>query len=177
VFGLVHEECEDSQDCLRHRTKMTNNPWINCFLGGEYIFETRFLLYGLGYILISFVGNWCHASYHADVKKAGNNPDALPSTRSIKALIASRPTVIAATIHSVATSVIAVGILVIYYNNLRNDYSEESPWTFIFQGTKINLLQVWQRVGLPISLSYFVSDCYYYCLPRKDMLLPLSCGT
>ncbi|KAL7534346.1 hypothetical protein ACHAWF_004806 [Thalassiosira exigua] len=143
---------------------MDHNPWIECFLGGEFIFETRFLLYSLGYILLSFIGSWCHRSYHAAVRA---NPDKPPSTSSVKALIASRPTVIAATVHSVATAVIAVGVLVLYYNNLNNP-DNSTPW--LYQGTT-NLIHVWQRVGLPISISYFVTDCYFYCLPRKDVLI------
>lgn len=136
------------------------DPWTQCFFGGEYIFEIRFLLYSIGYILVSFVGNWCYKSYH-DAAKA--NPTAPTNPSSIKALIASRPTVIAATIHSVMTSIVACGILYSYYNNSQND----EPW--MYNGT--NLLHVWQRVGLPISLSYFVTDSYFYCLPRKDMII------
>eukprot|EP00571_Detonula_confervacea_P014984 CAMPEP_0172308752 /NCGR_PEP_ID=MMETSP1058-20130122/9256_1 /TAXON_ID=83371 /ORGANISM="Detonula confervacea, Strain CCMP 353" /LENGTH=345 /DNA_ID=CAMNT_0013021245 /DNA_START=214 /DNA_END=1251 /DNA_ORIENTATION=- len=132
------------------------NPWVESFLKGDFIFESRFLLYSLGYILVSLLGNWCHVSYHA-------NPNSPPDARSLKALIASRPTVIAATIHSVATSVVAVGILIAYYNN----QDSSSPW--LYEGT--NLLHIWQRVGLPISLSYFVTDSYFYCLPRKDMII------
>lgn len=139
-----------------------NDPWTACLLQGEFIFETRFLLYSLGYILLSFVGNWCHDSYHAAVAA---NPNSPPDARSLKSLIASRPTVIAATVHSVATSIVAVGILILYYNN--QDGDENSPW--VYHGT--NLLRVWQRVGLPISLSYFVTDCYFYCLPRKDLII------
>mmetsp|Transcript_28230 Transcript_28230/g.60608 ORF Transcript_28230/g.60608 Transcript_28230/m.60608 type:complete len:367 (-) Transcript_28230:384-1484(-) len=146
-----------------------NNPWTACFLHGESIFELRFLLYSIGFVLLSFIGNSCHRNYHAAVK-SNNNP---PDSRSIKSLIASRPTVIAATVHSVATSIIAVGILVLYYTNQNensyndNSSSSSSPW--MYQG--INLLQIWQRVGLPISLSYFVTDSYFYCLPRKDVLI------
>ena len=140
------------------------NPWTEGFLHGEGIFESWFIIYLLGYILVSFVGNWCHSSYHAAVKK--NLTTSPPDSRSIKALIASRPTVIAATIHSVATSVIAVGILTSYYTNL-NDDEVSNPWMY----GNINLIHVWQRVGLPISLSYFASDCYFYCLPRKDMII------
>lgn len=143
---------------------MGQNPWKECFLGGEFIFESRFLLYSLGYIAVAFIGNWCRDSYHAAAKA---NPQSPPDPRSIKSLIASRPTVIAATIHSVATSVVAVGILIAYYTNLQGDSTSATPW--MFNGT--DLLQVWQRVGLPISLSYFVLDCYFYCLPRKDMII------
>lgn len=141
------------------------NPWLECLLRGEFIFEYRFLLYSIGYILVSFVGNWCRSSYHAALKA---NPTSPPDPRSLKSLVASRPTVIAATIHSVATSVVAVGILITYYNNnLDESSSSSSPW--LYHGT--NLLQIWQRVGLPISLSYFVTDSYFYCLPRKDMVI------
>lgn len=137
------------------------NPWVECFLKGDFIFESRFLLYAIGYILVSFLGNWCHRSYHAAVQA---NPNSPPDSRSLKALIASRPTVIAATIHSVATSVVAVGILILYYNN----QDSSSPW--LYEGTT-NLILIWQRVGLPISLSYFVTDSYFYCLPRKDLVI------
>ena len=146
----------------------SNNPWTTGLLQGEFIFETRFLLYSLGYILLSFIGNWCHRSYHAAVTA---NPNSPPDARSLKSLIASRPTVIAATVHSVATSIVAVGILVLYYNDTQDDSdsgNKSSPW--MYQGAT-NLLHVWQRVGLPISLSYFVTDCYFYCLPRKDLII------
>ncbi|KAL9181789.1 hypothetical protein ACHAXT_012132 [Thalassiosira profunda] len=142
-------------------TASYGNPWAECFLRGELIFESRFLLYSLGYVLASLVGNYCHRSYHAAVK-AGSPPD----TGSVKALIASRPTVIAATIHSVATAAIAVGILFLYYTNNQGD-DAASPW--VYRG--ISLIEIWQRVGLPISISYFVTDCYFYCLPRKDMII------
>ena len=141
---------------------ISNNPWLECFHQGEYTFETRFLLYALGYVLINFIGNWCYRSYHTEAEA---NPNSPPDTSSIKALIASRPTVIAATIHSVASSVVAVGILILYYKNLGDGKS--SPW--VYEGT--NLLYIWQSVGLPISLSYFVTDCYFYCLPRKDLII------
>jgi len=149
---------------------MGTNPWVESFLQGEFIFESRFLLYSVGYIIVSIFGNWCQSSYHAAAKA---NPKSPPSPTSIKSLIASRPTVIAATIHSVATSVIAVGILVLYYNhNNNNNQDSSSPWLYQYnETTTINLIHVWQRVGLPISLSYFVTDCYFYCLPRKDMVI------
>lgn len=141
---------------------MGGNPWTECFLEGEFIFEKRFLAYALGYILIGLVGNWCHSSYHAAVKADPKSP---PDSRSIKSLIASRPTVIAATIHSVATAIVALGILCLYYNNDGGESS--SQWTY----RGINLVHVWQRVGLPISLSYFVTDSYFYCVPRKDLII------
>lgn len=142
-------------------TKMTN-PWVECFLKGDLVFENRFLLYSIGYALVSIVGTWCQSSYHAAAKA---NPESPPDPRSFKALIASRPTVIAATIHSVATSVIAVGILVAYYSN----QDSETPW--VLHEGNTNLIRIWQRVGLPISLSYFVMDSYFYCLPRKDLVI------
>ena len=145
-----------------------SNPWTSSFIHGDYTFEKWFIIYSLGYILVSFIGNWCNSSYHAEVKA---NPNSPPDTRSIKALIASRPTVIAATIHSVATSVIAVGILVLYYNNLNDDSESSDPWLYQGGTININLIHVWQQVGLPISISYFVTDCYFYCLPRRDMII------
>ena len=93
------------------------------FLEGGSAFETRFVLYSLGYVLVGLVGNWCRDSYRAAVAASPKSP---PDPRSLRSLIAFRPTVIAATVHSVA---------------------------------------------LPISLSYFAVDCYFYCLPRKDGLI------
>ena len=162
----------------RHYYQSSTNPWIECFLHGEFIFESRFLVYSLGYIFVSFIGNWCRRSHHAAVQKANATSPPLPSTdpKSWRALIASRPTVIAATIHAVATSVVAVGILFAYYMNRNNtallqsssSSSSSSPWMY---HETINLIHIWQRVGLPISLSYFVVDSYFYCLPKKDMII------
>jgi len=136
-----------------------NNPWVECFVKGEWIFETRFLICSLGYCLLAYIGNTCQKSYFAAVKK---DPKNAPDHRSFKAMIASRPTVIAATIHSVATSIISCGILIIYYLQGTNSWTTSNG---------INLLQIWQTVGLPISISYFLTDCYFYCLPRKDALI------
>jgi hypothetical protein len=150
------------------------NPWIECFLHGEFIFERRFLVYCLGYIIVSFIGNWCHRSHNAGIAKANANAttSSAPDPKSWKALIASRPTVIAATIHAVATSIIAVGVLFAYYTNPNNNAdsasSSSSPWMY---HDNINLIHIWQRVGLPISLSYFVIDSYFYCLPKKDVII------
>lgn len=145
-----------------------NNPWAACFVLGENIFETRFLLYSLGYILLSLLGKRCYRSYHAAVTA---NPTSPPDARSVKSLIASRPTVIAAQVHSVATSIVSVGILAAYYTNTQQeedgDGDRPSPWTY----RTISLVRVWQRIGLPLSLSYFVTDCYFYCLPRGDVLI------
>jgi hypothetical protein len=145
---------------------ISNNPWIECFSNGELIFETRFLIYSLGYCLLAYIGNTCQKSYvksHVDAVKRNEpkNNNSPIDHRSLKALIASRPTVIAATVHSVITSIISCGILCIYY--LQGTQS----WTY----NGINLLAIWQTVGLPISISYFLTDCYFYCLPRKDALI------
>lgn len=128
------------------------------------VFATRFILYSLGYVLLSFLGNWCYRSYHAAVKA---NPNSPPDARSVKSLVASRPTVIAAQVHSVATSIVAVGILVAYYDNIEREDNVSSPWVY----RSIDLVRVWQRVGLPLSISYFVTDCYFYCLPRRDVII------
>lgn len=153
-----------------HNQSFTN-PWTECFLQGEFIFERRFVLYSLGYIFVSHIGNWCQRSHRAAIETA--NPASPPKPTTWKALIASRPTVIAATIHAVSTSIIAVGVLLAYYTNLYNNDNDDasslsSPW--LYRGT-IDLVHVWQRVGLPISISYFVTDSYFYCLPRKDMII------
>ena len=106
------------------------------------------------------IGNWCHRSYHGAAKK---NPNSPPNPRSFKALIASRPTVIDGAMHSVSMSIMTVTVLIAYYMNSDND----NPW--IYQG--IHLITIWQTIGLPMSLSYFVADCYFYCLPRKDVVI------
>merc|ERR1719253_53994 len=139
------------------------NPWVACLMLGENVFATRFLLYSLGFIVLNLLGNWCFRSYHAAVRA---NPTSPPDAHSIRSLIASRPTVIAATVHAVATSIVAVGVLVAYYTNIQRG-DDGSPWTY----QNINLVRVWQRIGLPISLSYFAIDSYFYCLPRMDFLI------
>mmetsp|Transcript_63061 Transcript_63061/g.186286 ORF Transcript_63061/g.186286 Transcript_63061/m.186286 type:complete len:371 (-) Transcript_63061:308-1420(-) len=135
-----------------------SNPWRECYLNGEGIFETRFLLYSSVYVVLNVIGNTCQRSYYAAVEA---NPGSPPDHQSMKALIASRPTVIAATFHSFATSVIAVGILVLYYT--------QGGVSWVYQET--DLIKIWQTVGLPISLSYFVVDCFFYCLPKKDVII------
>lgn len=145
---------------------LSDNPWAESFLQGELVFETQFLIYALGYVLVSLVGNWCRDSYHAAVE--ADDPKSIPDGRSIKALVASRPTVIAANIHSVATSVVAVGILVLYYSN-QDDGGDNSHSPWVYRGT--DLIKAWQTIGLPISLSYFATDSYFYCLPRKDAII------
>ncbi|KAL3773306.1 hypothetical protein ACHAW5_000253 [Stephanodiscus triporus] len=148
-----------------------DNPWTECLLRGEFIFEKRFLAYSLGYVLVAFLGNGIRRRYHAAVR---SNPNSPPDARGFMSLIASRPTVIAATIHAVSTSVVSAGILIAYYcRDDDDDYGDvddgsSSPW--LYRGTT-DLIRIWQRVGLPISLSYFVTDSYFYCLPRRDFLI------
>ncbi|KAL7528940.1 hypothetical protein ACHAXR_002712 [Thalassiosira sp. AJA248-18] len=74
------------------------------------------------------------SSYHDAVKANPNSPP--PDARSVKSLIASRPTVIAATIHSVATSVVAVGILLIVYNYNNTNNQDDDPWLLLLPPTK-----------------------------------------
>ena len=136
-----------------------NNPWIESFTKGEGKFESRLLLYSLGYCLLAYIGNSCKKSYFAQVKK---DPKNAPDHYSFKALVASRPTVIAGTTHALATTFISCGILITYYLQGTNSWITSN-------GT--NLLEIWQTVGLPISISYFLTDCYFYCLPRKDGLI------
>jgi hypothetical protein len=145
---------------------LPNNPWTECLLHGDFIFEKRFLMFSLGYILVGSLGNRIQRSYQAAVRE---NPESPPDARGWKSMIASRPTVIAATLHAISTSVLAVGVLIAYYGNRTHDVDgPSSPW--LYRGTT-DLIHVWQRIGLPISLSYFVTDCYFYCLPRKDAII------
>lgn len=134
-----------------------SNPWIESFRKGAGIFELRFAIYFLLFTALYLIGYAIERRYDAAVKA---NPTSPPSSRSMNALIASRPTVIAGTFHSVATAFIAVVILILHYENGR---------TWEYEGT--NLIRVWQRVGLPISLSYFFADCFFYCLPKKDAII------
>ena len=87
--------------------EQTTYPWAECIRTGNWVFEIRFLIYSLGYIILNFIGNECQRSYHASVKNVSAPADA---AHSWKSLIASRHTVISATFHSVVTSIIAVGI-------------------------------------------------------------------
>lgn len=145
------------------------NPWAECLHHGEFLFERNFLLYSLVYILVSLLGNACSRHYLAAVKASPTSPP--PDPHGWLSLIARRPTVIAATLHAVSTSIVAVGILIAYYSSDGDASSTSSPSSspWLYHGT--NLMHIWQRVGLPLSISYFVTDSYYYCLPRKDVLI------
>jgi hypothetical protein len=170
----------------------TSNPWTECLLHGDGTFERRFLAYTLLYIFINNFGLECQDRYekyyhdaHIRWKSMTTGGDGAvvaggksrPKPSKWLELVASRPTVLAATLHAVATSIISVGILVMYYWNYNNDVSSSSssssPWIIIGSNpnVRINLIQLWQTVGLPISLSYFITDSYYYCYPKRDGII------
>lgn len=145
--------------------RQESNPWREAYTKGGGIFETQFAIYCIGFIILYIIGYACQHSHDAAVKA---NPDSPPDPRSVKSLIASRPTVIAGTVHSIASAVIAVGILVLH-NQQKSEDSSSSDGAWVYEGT--DLIKVWQTVGLPLSLSYFVADCFFYCLPKKDAII------
>lgn len=141
------------------------NPWAAALLSGGLVFEIKFALFALMWIALYQVGNACYRNYHARVAE-GKEPD----PRSFLALVASRPTVLAGTVHSLVSGVIACGILMAYYTNSDNT---EGIWMYEYSssGDTINLLEIWRKIGLALSLSYFAADSWYYCLPRADGLI------
>lgn len=184
----------------------TTNPWTECLIHGDGIFERRFLAYALVYIFINNLGLECQDRYQkyfhdshikwksmaaaANTTKGGggaaavvagggstSSPSSRPTPSKWLELIATRPTVLAATLHAVSTSIVSVGILALYYwhgSNNANDDVGRSPWIVGWSNdndTQINLIHIWQTVGLPISLSYFITDSYYYCYPRRDVII------
>lgn len=141
--------------------RQDSNPWLECYREGKGVFEIQFAYYSVGFILLYLLGNYIKKIHQAAVEKAANDENApFPNPRSLTALIASRPTVLAGSIHSIATAVIAVGILI--FRHLAGN-----SWDY----RGIDLIKVWQTVGLPISISYFIMDCFFYCLPRKDLII------
>ena len=121
--------------------RQESNPWKECYREGAGIFEVRFCVYFIFFTATYLIGYGIKRSHDAAVKA---NPTSPPDPRSLSALIASRPTVIAGTVHSVVTAVVACGILVAHYRNDRVWFVDET-----------DLIKIWQTVGLPISLSYF----------------------
>jgi len=137
--------------------RQESNPWKECYREGAGIFETRFSVYFLGFSTLYLIGYQIKRSHNPGAKSIPGSPS---DPRSLCALIASRPTVIAGTVHSLVTAIIACGILFLHYRNDR---------VWVVEGT--DLIKVWQTVGLPISLSYFFADCFFYCIPRKDIII------
>ncbi|KAL7521013.1 hypothetical protein ACHAWX_005708 [Stephanocyclus meneghinianus] len=152
----------DSLISFYHEWRQESNPWRECYREGAGIFETRFSVYFAVFTIFYLIGYAIQRNHDAAVK-ANRSP---PDPRSLGALIASRPTVIAGTVHSLVTAVIAVGILILHYIQLGRGFSQ-SAW--VYEGT--DLIRVWQTVVLPLSLSYFVADCFFYCLPKKDAII------
>ncbi|KAL3790729.1 hypothetical protein ACHAWO_013548 [Cyclotella atomus] len=140
-----------------NKWKHESNPWKECYREGAGIFEKQFCIYFIFFTLTYIIGYGIKRNHDAAVKA---NPSSPPDPRSISSLIASRPTVIAGTVHSIATAIISCGILYQHYKN-------DKAW--IVNGT--DLIQIWQTVGLPLSLSYFFADCFFYCLPKKDVII------
>lgn len=74
-------------------------------------------------------------------------------SRATSQPLASRPTVVANTIHSLCTAAAATALLM-------QPPSTRAYWW-------------WQRWMLPFSISYFMGDLAWYCWPRKDLLVAL----
>ena len=75
--------------------------------------------------------------------------------------LAARPTVLAGSFHAVATSVLALYVLLV-----REDGTESNDGS-----VSMSRWSPWQHIGVPLSVSYFAMDTVYYCIPRKDMLI------
>ena len=128
--------------------------------GGGSDLTSRLLLFSLLWVVLYECGRWCRSTCHARTS-AGSHVD----PRSLLALVAGRPTVVSGTVHSALTAAISCGILAAYFANGKS-------WTWVADGgNEIDLLGIWRDVGLPLSLTYFVLDSVYYCLPRRDAII------
>jgi hypothetical protein len=72
-------------------------------------------------------------------------------------VLASRPTFVANNCHCCVVAPLAVYLL------WKNYYKE---------GKTVEDYELWQQVGIPITLAYFMGDVVWYCIPAK--LSPLS---
>uniref|UniRef100_A0A7S2U7B6 TLC domain-containing protein n=1 Tax=Attheya septentrionalis TaxID=420275 RepID=A0A7S2U7B6_9STRA len=70
--------------------------------------------------------------------------------------LSGRPTVLAATFHAGSTSILAIYVLWI---NRGKQEGEEVDFS------------IWQQWALPLSLAYFVAEFFWYCVPRRDVLI------
>ena len=67
--------------------------------------------------------------------------------------LVSRPTFIANNIHCITTSLCAAFLLA--------------------QDKSVRDYNLWQRWVLPFSISYFIADGIWYCIPKRDLLISL----
>eukprot|EP00565_Helicotheca_tamesis_P007872 CAMPEP_0185723172 /NCGR_PEP_ID=MMETSP1171-20130828/104_1 /TAXON_ID=374046 /ORGANISM="Helicotheca tamensis, Strain CCMP826" /LENGTH=347 /DNA_ID=CAMNT_0028390839 /DNA_START=7 /DNA_END=1050 /DNA_ORIENTATION=+ len=71
----------------------------------------------------------------------------------------SRPGFIAGTLHCASTSAITIYLLLFQSGTLEDG------------NMKAGDFKVWQEVGLPLSIGYFVVDIFWYCFPKGDILM------
>ena len=136
------------------------DPWLAASTQGGLDLAARLLLFSLLWAVLYEIGRWCRRTCHARTG-AGKAVD----PRSFLALVAGRPTVVSGTVHSALTAAVSCGILAAYYANGRD-------WTWTnLDGSSVDLLGIWRDYGLPLSLTYFVLDSLYYCLPRADGII------
>lgn len=70
-----------------------------------------------------------------------------------------RPTIIASTFHALTTALISTLLLI---------------WPMALGCTSENeVAYVWQRKVLPLSVSYFIADILWYCIPKRDVAITI----
>lgn len=74
-------------------------------------------------------------------------------------VLASRPTIVANNIHCITVGVLAVYLL---WNNFNNPEKTVEDYA------------LWQQVGIPVTIAYFLGDFVWYCIPQHYSPLSLS---
>lgn len=147
--------------------RQESNPWKESYRGSNGTFERRFLYFSVGYAALYLAGYAIRRSYKAEQRARREKKDEEDKLdRSWKAIISARPTVLAGTFHSAATALLACFVLFVRATGFY-DPSGEYDW----DGNGGDVLTLWQQIGLPLSLSYFAADCFFYCLPRRDVVI------
>ena len=73
--------------------------------------------------------------------------------------LAARPTVLAGSFHAVATSALALYVLLV-----REDGTESNDGS-----VSMSRWSPWQHIGVPLSVSYFAMDTVYYALAVSNV--------
>ena len=111
-----------------------------------FVFLYPFLPYLILFVLLNELGRW--------LARASTSTSTSTSTSEIQRfynddnIFAARPTVLAGSFHAVVTATLALYTVLF----LPSDSLESSC--------------LWSKVGLPLSISYFIIDIIYYCYPR-----------